>query len=167
MKIFIIGFMGTGKSHWGQRWAKAYGWQFADLDQLIEEKEGKTVAQLFEKKDEAYFRELEAATLRAFAGKDHCIVSCGGGTACHHDNMQWMNENGITVCLTAGANTILRRVLAEKDKRPLVKNLNEAELLFFIEQKLIEREPFYSQARFVLKEDAVDENSFALFTRKQ
>jgi shikimate kinase len=154
-KFFLIGFMGTGKTHWGSIWAKEFNISFFDLDKQIEDTEQKTVAAIFEKKGEAYFREKEAVALRTFAQKDNCIIACGGGTPCFNDNMQWMNQQGTTIYLQSAAKDILQRVLEEQDKRPLIKNLNEAELLFFIQQKLKEREPFYTQAKIIVQTNAL------------
>jgi shikimate kinase len=161
MKFFLIGFMGSGKTHWGSIWAQNLNMPFFDLDKQIEEAEQKTVAVIFEKKGEAYFREKEALALRSFAQKDNCIIACGGGTPCFDDNMQWMNEQGTTIYLQSAAKDILQRVLEEQDKRPLIKNLNEAELLFFIQQKLKEREPFYTQAKIILQTNALANNTLA------
>jgi shikimate kinase len=160
-KIFLIGFMGSGKTHWGSIWAKELNIAFFDLDKQIEDAEQKTVAAIFEKKGEAYFREKEAVILRTFAEKDNCIIACGGGTPCFDDNMKWMNEHGTTIYLQSAAKDILQRVLEEQDKRPLIKNLNEAELLFFIQQKLKEREPFYTQAKIIVQTNALDNNTLA------
>lgn len=166
MKIFIIGFMGTGKSHWGKIWAARKGLAFFDLDTEIEKEAGLSVAAIFEKKGETYFRETESAALRKFSDVENFILSCGGGTPCQDDNMGWMNAQGTTVCLSAGPQTILQRVMSEQEKRPLVKRLNEAELLFFIEQKLKEREPFYSKAKFQLHSEELDENSLDEIIKK-
>jgi shikimate kinase len=151
MKFFLIGFMGSGKTHWGNIWAKDLDITFFDLDEQIEQAEQKTVVEIFEKRGEAYFREKEADALRSFAQKDNCIIACGGGTPCFNKNVQWMNKNGTTIYLQAAPQDILLRVMEERSKRPLIKNLNEAELLFFIQQKLKEREPFYTQAKIILQ----------------
>ena len=82
--------------------------------------------------------------------KKNCIVACGGGTACFNDNIHWMNKTGTTVYLSATAQYIFNRVFEEKDKRPLISKLNQAELLFFVEQKLKERESFYNKAKLIL-----------------
>jgi len=158
-RIFIIGFMGTGKSHWGQLWAKLHNMSFVDLDAVIEGTEQRSVVDIFEKAGEDYFRVKEASLLRDQLEHENCIISCGGGTACFHDNMAWMNEHGFTIYLSATAPYILKNVLDEKEKRPLVKNINEAELLFFIEQKLKERIPFYNQANLILDAETLHENS--------
>lgn len=159
-KIFLIGFMGSGKSHWGKIWSAGNNMPFIDMDTVIEEAEGKTVTDIFETKGESYFRELEATVLRSFEQTENTIIACGGGTPCFHNNMDWMNANGITVCLTASAIQIQERILQEQGKRPLFKNVNPAEILFFIEQKLKEREPFYSQAKIVLNTEEITGNSF-------
>ncbi|HEX2683637.1 MAG TPA: shikimate kinase, partial [Ferruginibacter sp.] len=98
-KIFLVGFMGSGKTYWGRIWAQAYQLAFYDLDEVIEQDQGKTVAEIFKTYGEDRFRQIEAGTLRSFSEKNNCIVACGGGTPCFHDNMQWMNEQGTTVYL--------------------------------------------------------------------
>lgn len=158
-RIFLIGFMGTGKSHWGRVWAERHNMNFYDLDEIIEQTEGQSVVDIFDNAGEEYFRIKEASILRDQLEHENCIIACGGGTACFNNNMEWMNEHGFTVYLTAPASFLLQRIMDEKEKRPLVKNVNEAELLFFVEQKLKEREPFYRQAKLVLDASALDENS--------
>jgi shikimate kinase len=157
-KIFLIGFMGSGKTYWGKKWARQCGYFFYDLDAVIEKKQGRSVASIFEKDGEAVFRELEEVALMKFGSKDNCLVACGGGTPCYGDNMQWMNENGITVYLQASPQYIYDRVLEETAQRPLMKQISRAELLFFIEQKLKERESFYNQAKIILPVQDLDDN---------
>jgi shikimate kinase len=166
MKIFLIGFMGSGKTHWGKIWAQQSGLDFYDLDEIIERKEGKSISSIFENDGEYHFRKIETVALRAFAETENCIVACGGGTACFNHNMQWMNENGTTVYLSATPPYILTNVKEEKDRRPLINKLNEAELLFFIEQKLKEREPFYIQAQTILQVNGLNENSLQTINPK-
>jgi len=149
MKIFLIGFMGSGKTHWGRIWADHHGMAFTDLDALIEQAQHQTISAIFEEKGEAHFRELEAATLRSLTDTAG-IIACGGGAACFHNNMPWMNEHGICVYLSASPQQLLDQVMGEREQRPLIRKLNKAELLFFIEQKLKEREPFYKQAEISL-----------------
>ena len=163
LRIFLIGFMGSGKTHWGKIWALQKGLGFYDLDEIIETKEGRSIAEIFEKDGEGYFRSIETKALQQFAEKDGCIIACGGGAACFNDNMQWMNEHGITIYLSASPQHILSRVKEEeKDKRPLINKLNQAELLFFIEQKLKERESFYNQAKIILPVVELNDNSLQL-----
>ena len=160
-KVFLIGFMGSGKTYWGKIWAQQKGLDFYDLDEIVEAKEGKSIAAIFEKEGEDYFRKTETEALHTLSEKDGCIIACGGGTACFNDNIQWMNKQGTSVYLSATPTDILNRVIEEKDKRPLLNKLNEAELLFFIEQKLKEREPFYNQAKIILPVTALNENSLS------
>ena len=141
--------MGSGKTHWGRIWADHHGMAFTDLDALIEQAQHQTISAIFEEKGEAHFRELEAATLRSLTDTAG-IIACGGGAACFHNNMPWMNEHGICVYLSASPQQLLDQVMGEREQRPLIKKLNKAELLFFIEQKLKEREPFYKQAEISL-----------------
>lgn len=157
-KIFLIGFMGSGKSYWGKKWAQQYGFDFYDLDQLIEAEHNKTIATIFENDGEDIFRQMETVELKKLAAKDKCIIACGGGTACYDNNMQWMNEQGVTAYLQASPQYIYERVLEETEKRPLIKKVSRAELLFFIEQKLKEREGFYNQATIILPVQDLDDN---------
>jgi shikimate kinase len=167
MKIFLIGFMGSGKTHWGKLWAAKNGMQFFDLDELIEQDEKKTIAEIFIQKGEPYFRQKETDILKATVQKENCIVACGGGTPCFNNNIQWMNENGITVYFLANSSDIFNRVILEQKKRPLIKNLSPEELLIFIENTLIEREQFYLKAKMILPVtqitlntiDSIDKNS--------
>lgn len=158
-RIFLLGFMGTGKSYWGKLWASHYNLSFYDIDDLIEQVEKDTIANIFEHAGEEYFRVKEASILRDQASNTNCIIACGGGLPCFYDNMKWMNEHGTTIFLTASPRYILSKVLDEIEKRPLLKNFNEAELLFFIEQKLGERFPFYSQANITMDAETIDINS--------
>ncbi len=160
MLFFLIGFMGSGKSHWGKIWAAQYKLGFIDMDEEIEMIERKSVTEIFESKGEDYFREVEAKLLRTYTELESTIIACGGGTPCFHDNMQWMNDHGLTIYLTSTPEDILRRLIKGQQQRPLIKKLNQAELLFFIEKKLKEREPFYSQANIILDSESTTEHTF-------
>lgn len=157
--IFLTGFMGTGKTHWGRIWAARNHYAFLDLDEMIEQEEQATIEKIFEKKGEDYFRKQEAKQLSLFSQYRNTIVACGGGTPCYYDNMSWMNKHGVTVCLTATSGFILKNILRQLPKRPLLKNLNETEILFFIEQKLKERQPFYKMATLTLDAESVSDIS--------
>ncbi len=161
MLFFLNGFMGSGKSHWGRIWAAEYKLGFIDLDEIIEIEEGKPVVDIFESKGEDYFREVEARKLRGIGSLKNIIVACGGGTPCYHNNIEWMNEHGISVYISATPEEILRRLIKGQAKRPLIKKLNQAELLFFIQQKLKEREPFYTQANIILPSAEITDHTFA------
>ncbi len=159
MRIFLTGFMGSGKSYWGRLWAEESGLTFYDLDDIIEADERMTIDAIFDKKGEPYFRQKESASLRNLVDYDNCIIACGGGTACYDDNMKWMNENGTTVYLQATAFRLLENIITEIDKRPALKKINKAEVLFFIEQKLNERIEYYSAAKIHLQVSELDKTS--------
>jgi shikimate kinase len=160
MLIFLVGFMGSGKTHWGKRWSLAYDIPFVDLDDAIETAEGKTIPAIFAAHGETYFRDLETKILRDFAQQKNIIIACGGGTPCFHDNMQWMNEHGITVYITSPAEVIIRRVMVQQETRPLLKDLSPAELLAYIEQTIERREPYYTQAKITLIEADITNETF-------
>ena len=158
-KIFLIGFMGSGKTHWGKIWATKNQLNFFDLDEEIEKTLGKSVAEIFEKKGEGYFREMERRILRKFEMKKNFILACGGGAPCFFDNLQWMNEQGSTIYMELSPAEIFERVINETEKRPIIKKVNTSELLFFIEQKLKERKTFYHMATYIVNANALNENS--------
>ncbi len=151
--------MGSGKTHWGKIWSKLNGLSFFDLDEKIENTFNESVAQIFDCKGEEYFRESERDHLRKFETKNNFILACGGGTACFFDNLQWMNEQGSTIYMKLSPVEIFDRLIKEPEKRPLIKKTNTSELLFFIEQKLIEREPFYYKATYIVNANALNEDS--------
>lgn len=150
MRIFLTGFMGSGKTYTGKRLAEALGYDFYDLDTLIEEQEGCKIAAIFEEKGEARFREIEQQTLHRTADEVNVVISCGGGTPCFFDNMEWMNARGVTIWLNPPVELVLRRLQRKPHKRPLLAGLETDEQWHeFIERKLEERRPFYSLAQIV------------------
>jgi shikimate kinase len=152
-KIFLVGFMGCGKSFIGRRLADLLGFQFVDVDTLIENTEGVTIAQLFENQGETHFRQIETDTLKRLGKWSEVVIATGGGAACFHNNMDWMNANGVTIYLKATPELLLSRLKSEAEKRPLLRGRSEPELLDFIRQKLADREPFYSQATLIVKQN--------------
>ena len=153
--IVLLGFMGSGKSYWGKQWAEHLHYNFVDLDNRIIEAENSSVSRIFEKKGEPYFRKLEADILRSLT-EPNTVVACGGGTSVYEENLNWMNKNGITIYLKAPASYLLENIKKEPGQRPLIKETNEAELLFFIQQKLKERDTFYGQAKYILEVEKVN-----------
>ena len=149
MLIFLTGFMGAGKSLLGKCLAKRLGLGYLDMDVLLEEVEGKTIQQIFAEKGESYFRDLEAKLLREMTQYSNMIVSTGGGIPCYNDNMEWMNDHGITIYLDVSPMELARRLMNESDKRPLLNGKTPEELKKFIHSKLQERSYYYNQAQFV------------------
>lgn len=153
MRIFLIGFMGSGKSYTGKRLAAALGYDSYDLDALIEAQEDCKIAAIFEEKGEARFREIEQQTLHRTADSEDVVISCGGGTPCFFDNMEWMNARGVTIWLDPAVETVLSRLQRKPHKRPLLAGLDtEAQWMEFIERKLEERRPFYEKAQLMYRQ---------------
>ena len=151
--------MGSGKSHWGHIWALKNGYTFFDLDAEVEKVFKMSVANIFEKHGEGKFRDLERDQLRKFANKKKCLLACGGGSPCFFDNIDWMKQHGEVIYLKASPDYILDRVMDETTKRPLLKEVNTSELLFFIQKKLKEREPEYLKAHHILDVTSLAKNS--------
>ena len=153
MKLFLIGFMGCGKSYVGRLLAAKMGFTFVDADSVIENTEGAKIAEIFGSQGETYFRKVESEILRGFGKWDNIVVATGGGAPCFHDNMDWMNENGITVYLKTSPALLMARLKNEADHRPILGGRTDDDLLHFIEQKLEERNLFYSQATFTIEQE--------------
>lgn len=154
--VFLIGYMGCGKTTLGEALARQMGLRFIDLDEWIETRQGMTIVKIFDELGEGPFRKLEEDALREVASMTDVIVSCGGGTPCHGDNMALMNRAGTTVWLTTSPERITARLLLpdQKAKRPKFKDLPAASVLPLVERELKAREPYYSQAQ--LQFDSTD-----------
>jgi shikimate kinase len=149
MKIILLGYMGSGKTSVGKKLAKKVFASFYDLDHYIERKEGKTIADIFEKKGEIYFRKIEHQYLQEFLHeKEDYILSLGGGTPCYAGNMELiLAQEGVTsIYLQANVPTLKERLSKNKKKRPLVASLDDEKLAEFIAKHLFERRNFYEQA---------------------
>lgn len=142
--------MGAGKTTLGKRLARKKGFGFIDLDDKIEQMENRTIHQIFEEEGEAYFRNKEAECLRSLTGKDNLVIATGGGTPCYHGNMDWMNEEGLTIYLKLTAEALMSRLSGSTSVRPLLKGMNQEELLIYIRSKLQEREEYYLQSAIVM-----------------
>ena len=156
-RIFLIGMMGSGKSHWLKqlaKWNKSVGY---DLDALIEMNEEKTISEIFSEDGEAYFRKAEAKILKWFKEKKKYVVATGGGTACFQENMDFMKKEGVVIWLDESVEVLVKRLVGSKSTRPLIANLSDHELASFLEQKLVERHPFYKQAHYRLSSDQINE----------
>ncbi|MEM7105178.1 MAG: shikimate kinase [Bacteroidota bacterium] len=148
MRIFLIGFMGSGKSTIGQALAEQLGFFFYDTDEMIEAAEERSIPEIFKTKSELYFREKEKETLHQTSNFEKSIIAVGGGTPCFFDNMDWMNDHGITFHLNMSPEGLKQRLENAAGNRPLLKNIDTDELLNFIALKLEERKHFYNLAHF-------------------
>ena len=150
--IFLIGFMGAGKSTLGKKLAKAIGYQFVDSDKEISNQQGVTISVLFDTKGEAYFRQLEKEFIEQLDSNENYIVATGGGLPIYTNLMNKLNEKGITLYLRVKPSTLLLRLKEGQKKRPLIANLNEEQLHAFISEKLVERESTYLKAQLIVDE---------------
>jgi shikimate kinase len=151
--IFLIGFMGAGKTTVGKQLAEELNCPFSDLDELIEKKSKQSISHIFEEKGEEEFRILESETLKSINVNKHQVIATGGGTAMFSDNMQWMNDNGFTVYLMLHPGILFHRLAKEKKHRPLIAHLDDVDLFEFIVEKIKKRLLFYNQAKLILNGD--------------
>lgn len=157
MRVFIIGYMGAGKSTVGKRLARRLELPFIDLDDAFEEKYRYTIPRFFDHFGKNKFRELEQKCLKEIIEEnEHAVVSTGGGTACHFDNMNLMNKTGTTVYLQMHPSSLAQRLNNARRLRPIVREVNHQEMLNFIEDQLTERIPFYNQAHVTVKGESLD-----------
>ncbi|MDX9724992.1 MAG: shikimate kinase [Bacteroidales bacterium] len=148
-KIYLIGFMGSGKSTTGRRLASRLKWTFLDLDDKIEKSAGMKISNIFSEKGEDHFRELEHKALRDTENITRSVISTGGGTPCFKDNMDFMIKTGLTVYLRLTPEKLKSRLAKSSDKRPLIKDIGKDELSDYITSKLAEREKWYLKADLV------------------
>ena len=166
MKIFLLGYMGSGKSTAGKKLASLLDYSFIDLDNMIENETDHTIAEWFSA-GEPKFREIESMVLRQTADFKNSVISTGGGTPCFHDNMQWMNENGVTVYIKMSTGGLFHRLIYSKTTRPLLAGKTDVELMEFITESLKEREFFYSQAHYTFKGENLDVKELLETLRKE
>lgn len=155
-RIILVGYMGSGKTTVGRALAKAVGLQFYDLDWYIESRRRKTVAQIFAEQGEVGFREIERNMLHEVAEFENVVISCGGGTPCFFDNMEYMNQQGDVIWLKADPEVLYKHLLMGKTERPLLKDKSPEELIQFIKEQLEKREPYYSKARHTIDVSLMD-----------
>ena len=150
MKIFLIGFMGSGKTTLGRKLASRMGYEFIDLDHKLEQQVELSIAEYFQIFGEDAFRKLESEVLKKTEYPENAIISTGGGLPCYFDNMDWMKANGKSVYIKLSPKTLADRLETGKEERPLLQDKHGDALVAFIEQKLNERERFYSQAGIIV-----------------
>jgi len=157
MKIFLIGFMGSGKTHWGRLLSDKLGMRFFDLDEQVTEHAGMSIPEIFEADGEEQFRLLEKEVLHILTeSHDSFVMACGGGSPCYFNNIEYMNQSGTTVWINTPLETLFERLVKEKDKRPLIKELSDEQLKGFIGKKFSDRRIYYEQARLTVDETPVE-----------
>ncbi len=158
-RIFLIGYMGAGKTTLGRALAAGLGVEFIDLDCYIEERFRKTVSQIFAEKGEEEFRNIERRMLHEVGEFENVIVSTGGGTPCFFDNVEYMNAQGTTVFLDVPLERLFIRLSIARSKRPLIKDKNDEELRTFIGEQLQKRLPHYSKAMHTFRADRLEDKT--------
>lgn len=148
-RIFLIGYMAAGKTTVGKRLAQALGWSFVDLDLFMENRFRKSVSEIFKEKGEGGFREIEHTVLQEVAGFERTVISTGGGTPCHFDNMELMKRSGLTIYLQVSAEELSARLNVCKNTRPLLKDKTPEEMLRYVSGHLAERVDFYRQSGYI------------------
>lgn len=167
--IFLVGFMGCGKTTMGRKLASTLGYEFIDLDHALEAHAGMPILEYFNTHGEDEFRKLESAILKETAYPENAVVSTGGGLPCFFDNMDWMNAHGQSVYMKLTPKALASRLEHAKTPRPVLQGKKGEELVAFIESKLTERESFYSQASITAESfvDLTPENILRLLNLQQ
>ena len=155
-RIIFIGYMGAGKTTLGHALAKVTGLAFYDLDWYIESRMHHSVKQLFDEKGEEGFRRIEHNMIHELAEFENVIISCGGGTPCFYDNMDYLNRQGETVYLKATPEVLYEHLKIGKTVRPLLVDKTPEEVQLFIRKQLIEREPYYIRAKHTVDVSLMD-----------
>ncbi len=150
MLVYLIGFMGSGKTTVARKVAAQLNWKFADLDRLIEARTGLSVEDIFCEKGEPFFREIESEVLRSIDKVQNMVVACGGGTPCFNDNMDFMSKTGFTIYLKMSVNALKNRLSKSVTVRPIIKNLAGSDLSDYIERTVTSREKHYSRAEVIV-----------------
>ncbi len=157
MRIYLIGFMGVGKTHWGRILSNRLGLPFYDLDEIVVQEEGRSINEIFETEGEEYFRTKEKDVLRQFSEEnDSMLLSCGGGAPCFFNNISFMNQMGVTVWLNTPFEILLGRLRQGKEKRPLLKDLDDEALKAYILKKNADRRIYYEQAKVIVDDRVID-----------
>jgi shikimate kinase len=159
MRIFLVGFMGAGKSVVGRRLAKSLNLSFYDLDEEIESHYKMSVSAIFQKYDETCFRKLETSVLESFSSKDDFVLSCGGGTPCFGENMALMNSIGTTIYIKLPTDELVGRISSSYHKRPLTDGKSDEDLASYVDAMLKKREPFYSMAKITVDASGTDKET--------
>ena len=160
--IFLLGFMGCGKSTLGKKLAKKLGLEFFDLDKCIEEEVGVSITEIFKTKGEGHFRAIESKTLISLINnQDNYVVALGGGAPCFNDNMKLINETGTSIYLKYNEGILTSRLINAKTERPLKANKTKEELIDFISKLLSEREQYYNQSKIVVEGSNITVNQVA------
>lgn len=165
--IFLIGFMGSGKSTIGALLAERLRIPFIDSDKEIEKQQGKTISEIFTRSGEADFRELEMEFLKRMKSQEPSVIAVGGGLPSIHGAIELMHELGLVIYLNTSLLTLIKRLKNEKQNRPLLRELSDAEFHPFLEALLSERVHFYKQAKLIMPNEQSSPNELVSKLEKE
>lgn len=151
IRVFLVGYMGVGKTTTGRELAKHLNLDFIDLDLFIQNRYNKAISTIFEEEGEIEFRKIENKVLKEVSDFENVVIATGGGAPCFYDNMDIMKKKGLTVYLKASPQMLADRLNGCKEKRPLIKDKNEKELLHYVTESLDKREDYYKQAQLIFE----------------
>ncbi|MFC2137097.1 shikimate kinase [Bacteroidota bacterium] len=166
MKIYLIGFMASGKTSIGKRIAKKLDYQFFDMDDYLEEKYHKSIPDIFREDGEDKFREMERDTLHDTFKMKNVVIAAGGGTPCFFDNIKQINKHGTSFYLKRSVDYLVNRLINAKTVRPLVKDKSKKELNEYISKTLEYRKQFYKQATETIKIKERSKDEVAMLIKK-
>ena len=152
-RIYLLGYMGSGKSTIGRLLSKKINYSFIDLDSFIENRYHVKINDFFAKHGEDEFRKIESKILKEVSEFEHIVIALGGGTPCFFDNMDLINATGLSIYLKISEESLLSRLVLAKNNRPLIKDKTNEEIQTFISQTLEKRKPFYEQASIIIEND--------------
>ena len=156
LKLFFIGFMGCGKTHWGRVVSQKLHLPFFDLDEKVEEQAGKSITEIFNDEGEEYFRMLEKEIMHMIV-ESHAsfVMATGGGTPCYYNNIDYMKKQGTTVWINCSIDCLYQRLSKEQEQRPLIRDLTGDHLRTYITKKFGDRKIYYQQASMIFNEDDI------------
>ena len=158
MRVYLIGYMGSGKTRFGSELSATTGYPFIDIDEIFEAKYRISIVDFFDKYNEATFRKLERDLLLDTINYIDAVISTGGGTPCFYDNMDFIKKNGISIYLKMEIQSLVNRLAIVKKKRPLLKDKSLTDMEPYIRAQIVEREIFYNQADFTVDAEVVTVN---------
>jgi len=161
VRIFLIGFMGSGKTTLGKELASTLNIRFLDMDEEIERSHGKTINEIFTERGEADFREMESELLQRIVLMDDLVVSTGGGVPASGTNMELINSNGISVYLEMNAESLFDILKYARTNRPLIRDKSDTHLLEYIKTQLGEREKYYKMAGIIADASTISAEELA------
>jgi shikimate kinase len=145
--------MGSGKTHWGRLLSEKLGIRFFDLDEQVTEHAGQSIPEIFAMAGEEQFRMMEKDILHIITeSHESFVMACGGGSPCYFNNIEYMNQSGTTVWINVPVDILFERLVLEKEKRPLIKELSDEQLMGFISKKFSDRKIYYEQATITIDE---------------